>query len=93
MSVQKHNFFHYFATIFYFLVTRLMASIVWVLIALVGLFIISSGREAWIILFGLPLVLIGGGLLVNYLATIVFVIFDFTYNRGVCPICKPNNKD
>lgn len=93
MAAQNHNILHYLLTVLYFIVTKLVTSIVWIGIAMVGILILLSGKEPWVILAGLPLALIGGGLLVNYLSSIFFVIFDLTYNRGVCPICNPKSED
>lgn len=63
-------------------------SAVWLLLGIAGFLILLTRKTPIDILVGLPLLLAGGGLLLNNLWTAVLVTFSSTYNKGVCTICN-----
>jgi len=88
MAAQKHNIFHYLFTIFYILFTSLISSFVWIFVILAGYLIYQTIRNPFDIVLGIPLMLIGGGLLINKLGDVVNSIFSQAYNKGVCIFCS-----
>lgn len=88
MSAKKHNLFHYLITIFDLLLKSLLASLFWVIVVIVGTMIFRAKRTPYDLIFGLPMLLGGGGMLLNDLWSIILVIFSPAYNKGICPFCK-----
>ncbi|HJX46051.1 MAG TPA: hypothetical protein VJ399_02695 [Patescibacteria group bacterium] len=88
MTVKNHNFIHYITTSFWSLIRGLAISFIWILLGIVGLLIIRTGKSPWDVLIGLPLVLVGGGFVINHMWTSVLTIFSPTFNREVCRLCR-----
>lgn len=88
MLARRHNILHYLFVIFENLFKSLAVSLVWLVVAAIGywIFIRSSLVVGWVV--GVPLILIGGGLMINSLSTVIQTIFSPTYNKGVCRICS-----
>ena len=55
---------------------------------LAGYLIYQTIRNPFDIVLGIPLMLIGGGLLINKLGDVVNSIFSQAYNKGVCIFCS-----
>ncbi|OGM09056.1 hypothetical protein A2W13_03885 [Candidatus Woesebacteria bacterium RBG_16_36_11] len=87
MVANKHNFVHHIVTSLWSLIKGLTVSLIWILISGVGLVILKSGKSPIDLLIGLPLLLIGGGFVINYMWTSVLTIFSPTFNREVCKLC------
>jgi hypothetical protein len=88
MASQNHNFFHYLITVFYVLVKNVTHSFIWFLVGVIGYLILNSKKAPYDIILGLPLLLIGGGLVVNHLWGVVLSVFYPPYNKGVCVYCS-----
>jgi len=91
LANQNHNIFHYLFTAFYNLVKALIRSFAWLLAGIAGLLVLQTRRTPFDILIGLPLLLVGGGFVVNSLWTVFLVFFYPKYNRGVCIWCSNKN--
>ena len=52
-----------------------------------GYLIFQTKRTPFDIVLGLPLMLVGGGFIVNVTVDLMLVIFSPTYNKGVCVLC------
>jgi hypothetical protein len=91
VTSQNHNIFHYLFTAIYNLAKALIRSFTWLLVGIAGLLILQTRRTPFDILIGLPLLLVGGGFVVNSLWTAFLAFFYPKYNKGVCIWC--NNKN
>jgi TRAP-type C4-dicarboxylate transport system permease small subunit len=87
--MKKHGVFHYVITVFKYLLIETASSIISVLVVVGGYYIYITQVNPWKLVFGIPLMLIGVGLTINFLLTAVLVIFSPRYNRGVCKLCTP----
>ena len=88
---QNHNIFHYLFTAIYNLVKALIRSFAWLLGGIAGLLVLQTRRTPFDILIGLPLLLVGGGFVVNSLWTVFLAFFYPKYNKGVCIWCSNKN--
>jgi len=88
MAAQKHNLFHYLLTIFYILFKSLVSSFVLILVCLAGYLIYQAKKTPYDIVFGIPLMLVGGGLIINKLGDVANSISSPTYNKAVCIFCS-----
>lgn len=86
--MEKHTIFHYILTIFVTFIKSLISSFVWVLVVFGGYLIYQARRNPFDIVLGIPLMLIGGGLIINKLGDVANSIFSPTYNKGVCFFCS-----
>lgn len=87
MLTNNHNPRHYLFTIIDTFVLCLIKSITWALVGTTGLLILQTKKTPWDILIGLPLFLIGGGFVVNYMSSLFLSVFISYYNRGICKLC------
>ena len=88
MAAKKHNIFHYFFTIFYILFKSLVSSFVWIFVTLAGYLIFQTKKTPYDIVLGIPLMLVGGGLIINKLGDVANSISSPTYNKAVCIFCS-----
>jgi hypothetical protein len=89
VAIQKHNFFHYLFMVVYCLVETLIRSLGWFLLAIAGYLVFQTKRAPVDLIVGLPLMLVGGGLLVNSLWTGLMAVFSPDYNKEICILCEP----
>ena len=89
--MKKHGVFHYFITALEYLLIETASAIISALVVAVGYYVYITQVNPWKIVFGVPLMLIGFGLTLNFLLTAVLVIFSPKYNRGVCKLCAPSS--
>lgn len=88
MSINNHNLRHYLFTIIETFIHSFIKSITWTLIGTTGLLILQTKKTPWDILIGLPLLLIGGGFVINYMSSVFLSVFVSYYNRGICKLCE-----
>lgn len=86
--MEKHKFIHYLFTIIYQIIKNLLLSFIFILIAITGYLINLNVKSPYDLVFGVPLIFIGVGLLLNSLYSIFLSIFSPTFNKGVCVICS-----
>ena len=86
---QDHTLFHYLLTITIQLVKKIQSSGLWAIVALIGFYILQLKRSPYYLIIGVPVLLIGIGLLINSLWSIIN-IFSPRVNKALCPLC---NKD
>ncbi len=84
----EHNLLHYVFVVFYTLFKSIVKSATGLAVLLVGYFIFQTKDFPYDFVFGLPLVLIGAGFVLNFTGDVLFAIFSPKYNIGVCPFCK-----
>jgi hypothetical protein len=87
-KVQKHSNWHYLATVLLTLLIALGNSILWIITGLVGLIIFQLKKTPFNLIIGLPLCLIGAGMLMNALLNVFYATFSPDYNRGLCRFCR-----
>lgn len=87
MTNKKHNLRHYLLTSAYVIIVSMITSVMWFVVAVVGFYILKSGKTPWTILAGLPLLLIGGGLVMHKMTSAVLAIIAPHYNKGKCVLC------
>jgi len=85
---NKHTIFHYIVTSVWYIGKSVIASLVWFVVGIIGVLLFYAKKGPFDLLFGLPLLVIGIGFVLNSLLNIVLSIFSPTYNRGVCILCK-----
>lgn len=88
MAGQNHNLIHYFFTVIYKLAEGLISSLIWFFVGIAGYLIYQTKRTPFDLVFGIPLMLVGGGLVINKLWGGILSIFSPTYNEGVCVFCE-----
>ncbi len=88
---KEHNIIHYLITAVYFFVKGLLSSFIWTVFGFIGLLVLKKRISPWDILIGLPMLLIGGGLVVNNMTSLTLSIFSPKHNQGVCILCKREN--
>ncbi|MDO8340745.1 MAG: hypothetical protein Q7T59_02120 [Candidatus Woesebacteria bacterium] len=86
--MEKHKLSHYIFTIIYQIVKNLLLSFIFILIAITGYLVNSIAKSPYDLIFGVPLIFIGVGLLLNSLYSILLSIFSPAFNKGVCVICS-----
>ena len=87
-SNKEHTLFHVLFIIIEYIIHGISSALIWVSIGMAGFVIFQTKASPYDILIGLPLMLIGFGLAINGLSSIVFSIFSSQFNRGVCRWCK-----
>ena len=88
MTVRKHNLFHYIFTIFYKLGEGLISSLIWLFVGIAGYLIYQTRRTPFDLVFGMPLMLVAVGLVINKLWSGFYSILSPKYNRGICVFCE-----
>jgi len=66
----------------------LLDSIVWLIVGALGFYILNSSYGPYNIIIGLPLFIIGLGVIVNSLGSDLLSVFSPKFNKGVCPMCQ-----
>jgi len=84
---KGHNFFHYLITVFVFLVKGILGEFVWFFVAASGYLIYKTRVTPYDMIIGVPLMLIGIGLIVNFVWSELLAVFSWKYNKEVCVIC------
>jgi len=84
---EKHSFFHFVFTIVSKTIVKLTASIIWLIFTIFGAFVLSKRISPWDILLGLPMLLTGGGFIVNNFTSVVLCLIP-KYNEQVCIYCR-----
>lgn len=85
---NNHTTGHYLSTAVSTFIKALVASIAWIAVVLAGLLFLINRMRPWDVFLGLPLVLVGGGMIVNRFASVFLSIFVPYYNRGICKLCE-----
>jgi hypothetical protein len=88
MSLKKHPFWHYVLVVLVVVGKGLVSELLWFLVGLGGYFIFISKRSPYNIVLGLPLLLVGGGFVINSLWSEILSVFSPAYNRGICFLCN-----
>lgn len=86
--MNNHTIFHYILTIVWTFLKGLLDSIVWLVVGAIGFYILNLQYSPYNILIGLPLFLIGIGVITNSLGSDVLSVFSPKFNKGVCPLCR-----
>ena len=89
MVVVAHNGLHYFLTWARVFVQGVVKALVSIVIGLIGyqLMVYKSPVSFYMLAIGIPMVLIGIGLLINSVWSVLLVSFSHSYNKGVCRLC------
>ena len=85
---KEHTLFHVLFIIVEYVIHGISSALIWVSIGMAGFVIFQTKASPYDILIGLPLLLIGFGLAINSLSSIVYSIFSSQFNRGVCGWCN-----
>jgi len=85
---STHTVFHYILTIVWTFLKGLLDSLLWTVVGLIGLYLFYSSGSPYNILIGLPLLIIGLGVIVNSLGSDLLSVFSPKFNQGICPLCK-----
>lgn len=86
--MKKHNLGHYILTVLYQTIKNTLSGIVFMLIIVIGYVINLNVTSPYNLIIAIPLMLIGGGLLINSLYSILLSIFYPSFNKGECVICS-----
>ena len=86
----KHTAFHYLATVLLILLKSFLGASIWIVIGGGGYLIFQTKRSPYDLVFGLPLMLIGAGLIINSLSSVFYALFSPKYNKALCPFCSPS---
>lgn len=85
---MKHSFFHYILTIAFETFKAVVGSSYWYILGVLGFLILRSNMSPFDIIIGLPLLVIGIGLIANSLETVFLAIFSLRFNKGICRLCE-----
>jgi hypothetical protein len=88
--VQKvrHVWWHYLVVVVMVFFKSLAGEILWCLVGLGGYLLWVKVPTLYGVIFGLPLLFIGGGFVLNALWSQWLSVFSVGYNRGMCPFCS-----
>ena len=84
----KHNIFHYIFTAIYKFIQGIISSFIWIFVTLAGYLIFQTKKTPYDIVLGIPLILIGGGLIINKLGDSILAVSSPRYNKAVCIFCS-----
>ena len=85
---STHTVFHYILTIVWTFLKGLLDSLLWVVVGAVGFYLLYFSYSPYNIVIGLPLSIIGIGVLINSLGNDFLSVFSPKFNQGVCPLCR-----
>jgi len=85
---MKHSVFHYFFNIVIGFFEGIIVSVAWIAIFSVGYILFSSRFSPFDLIFGLPLILIGGGMALSKIWETVATLISVEFNKRHCRICN-----
>lgn len=86
--MNNHTIFHYILTVLWVCFKGILDSLLWVVVGAVGFYLFYFSYSPYNIAIGLPLLIIGIGVLINSLGSDVLSVFSPQFNKGVCPLCR-----
>lgn len=89
-KTKRHTIIHYILVVSFTLLKSLFSNLIWLIIGLLGYLVFKNIRNPYSIILGLPLILIGVGMIVNNSHTFLLAAFSPKYNKAICFICSTN---
>lgn len=85
-----HPFSHWFLVILINLLRRMAFLLIGLLVFIIGYILFYIGISWLQMIIGLPLILIGGSIIIISFYQLLAVVFDRYYSKTHCPLCHPN---
>jgi len=85
--ITKHTILHYLLTIVISLIQSITSSILWLIIGGVGVVIFQTKSNSFGIIVGLPMMLVGFGMVMHDIANEIGV-FYLSKNKLECVLCR-----
>lgn len=83
----KHTIFHYLFTIVISLVQSITSSVLWLVVGGVGIIIFQTKGNSFGIIIGLPMMLVGFGMVVHDISNEIGVFYP-SVNKLECILCR-----
>lgn len=89
---DPHNFLHYILTVIYVFITGILSTLIFVAMSAAGYLVFRTAISPYDKIIGLPLMLLGVGLIINNLDSEFLSVFSRKFNKGICPICRKKDE-